>query len=520
MNLKRERAFKILKITLVSLLVISLITGIVLVTKIGGEKPIGTMTAETLDNAPKLIYPDKSVTTFKQNFDTYLRKAIGVPKGATTNFRLITDSFLAIFQSAQISSDKLDKFSDYLLKKAREKEDGKSDLAMIFEMMFSEVQKKDEDGNLVFDEDGKPVMETIFDPEGNMYKFFEVELYRDIINEIMQETNITLHEIGKLGYYSVLYFSTENVKTQFEKLGEKSFSTLFVDVLFSLQLTKNFLDEGGRLTDARMIAELLYQTGSDLEKIIDTLGIDTLVDILVPKDPFNIFSDENIEELEKNFEEMENKPSEEDLIQMVDDIKELKKIINSSRDSVKFVLYLTKNILLEVKNLSFENFAKFSDKYEINRDKYEKIAYGMFANQIQRGLEATKKESSFDTNEKIVENLASILTINKSFRNGLPTEEDKQAYLLDVSEKLDDLLKDIEQMAKVSKDIDTLEAFNNMPPNDRLELDKIMEKYRDYDFSYLEGTTDFVGILFVNVVLEVYVNSYILLMSSVDFSIM
>ena len=155
-----------------------------------------------------------------------------------------------------------------------------------------------------------------------------------------------------------------------------------------------------------------------------------------------------------------------------------------------------------MKNLSFENFAKFSDQYEVNRIKYEKIAFAMFASQINRGIELTKGESSFDSNEKIVENISNLLTRNKSFRGGLVTEEEKNAYCSEVGEKIEGLLNDIERIALIGKDIASLETFNNMPSNDRLELDNFVAKYKGYDYSYLDGTTDFTSVLFVTVMVN------------------
>lgn len=516
MELKRSNIFKILKIFLIALLVVALVTSTILVTKIGDEKPQGLLAKESLDNMPKLIYSETSVSNFKELMGIYLKKIIGLSSEVRTNFSLITNALLEVFQSAQISGDKLDKFSKYLDEKSEEKSGTQSELAMFLEMMYSEVQKTDSEGNLVFDANDNPVMVKKFDPEGNMYKFFQYEKYQNTIDEIMQKTGITLHEIGKIGYYSTLFFSNENTKVQFEKLGEKGFTTLFVDIIFSLQITRNFLDEGGSLPEARMIGELLYQTGSDLKQIIDTLGVTFLANLIAPEDPFNIFSAENMSQIKEDFSKIENSPSEVELLSMIEDVEELVEIISSSRESIEFLILLLKNILLEVKNLSFENFVKFSDQYEVNRIKYEKIAFAMFASQINRGIELTKGESKFDSNEKIVENISNLLTRNKSFRGGLVTEEEKNAYCSEVGEKIEGLLNDIERIALIGKDIASLETFNNMPSNDRLELDNFVIKYKGYDYSYLEGTTDFTSVLFVTVMLELYVNSYNLILAGVQ----
>lgn len=66
MELKRSNIFKILKIFLIALLVVALVTSTILVTKIGDEKPQGLLAKESLDNMPKLIYSETSVSNFKE----------------------------------------------------------------------------------------------------------------------------------------------------------------------------------------------------------------------------------------------------------------------------------------------------------------------------------------------------------------------------------------------------------------------------------------------------------------------
>lgn len=517
MSIKSKKAFNILGIALVVVLVLSLVIGTILVVTLDSKvKPEGTLAGNTIEDMPKLIYPDLSVTKFKNAIDGYLKRLAGFPPTTPTNFALITNGFLEIFQSSQISAEKLDRFSEYLGDKPPKDKDGQTQLSRIVNMLYSKAAKLDEDGNPVLDSDGNPVMIDKFDPEANVHKFLMFEEYRATLSDIMQYTNITPHEMGKIAYYTFLYFSYDEAKEKFKKLGEKGFSTLFIDLVFSIQLAHNFLDEGGSLPESRMVGELLYQTGNDLSDIIDNLGVDFLVNLIAPDNPFRIFSKENLNQLKEEFSKEDNELSDGEVLKMVEEIEEIVNILSSSRSSLKFLLLFLKNTLLEVKNLSFENFSRYTDTDETNRIKYQKIALSMFANQFQRGIELTKKESEFKTNDDIAINIAGLLTRNKSFRKGLETEEEKTAYFEQTKLKIQDLLNDFGRISIISGSVDDLDSFNNMKPEDRNELEELFEKYKDYDFSYLEGTADFSSMLFVTAMLEIYVQSFRIIREGIE----
>ena len=50
-------------------------------------------------------------------------------------------------------------------------------------------------------------------------------------------------------------------------------------------------------------------------------------------------------QIKEDFSEIENSPSEAELLSMIEDVEELVEIISSSRESIEFLILLLKNVL-------------------------------------------------------------------------------------------------------------------------------------------------------------------------------
>lgn len=93
--------------------------------------------------------------------------------------------------------------------------------------------------------------------------------------EVLAETGLNPEEAGRVIYQLALELSKGTDKQLVEQLGEHSFVVLFSRSLVAAE-ELTLLASGSTLASSRMVAELLYELGTEYRKIVETFGIENI----------------------------------------------------------------------------------------------------------------------------------------------------------------------------------------------------------------------------------------------------
>jgi hypothetical protein len=260
---------------------------------------------EIISDAP-FQYDISVYTSVASDVEKYLKMLFGIDTvNAMTSVgisvsRRVSDIIINAFRMARVPSEKALAFGRYLASTAQKVNDyyqyempvfdageytytipynpetGSVLMIFLFRMYVYEFQK-DEQGNLVLDEDGRPIVigqkfntsPALFD---SMVKGLDLG---SIYQEILKETGMNPEEAGRVLYQIALALSGEDDQELIRELGEESFVVLFSRTAVAANEIPLLL-AGSSLASARMAAELVYELGAQYRKIIDTFGAENL----------------------------------------------------------------------------------------------------------------------------------------------------------------------------------------------------------------------------------------------------
>lgn len=256
---RRSKIKRIIFIAAAAISIASLIAATVILHNPRRTETRGEMSAEDI-GAVKLIYTPETLQEFNGYVLMYLNKLF-------KDFEITFDTALGLseliingFQNASIGADKLLSFGKYL--------SGLEVSSLIGNIIIAYCKPSGDSGDLTLE----------FDPNADVGAILSAYLNPiEAIEGLTQNTTVTAEEFGRICYEIALSVSDGEYHRLLKKLGVQGFSSLFINIYVVYDLIADTRD-GGVLSrgEARMIREILYETGVSYKKLLDDFGADNI----------------------------------------------------------------------------------------------------------------------------------------------------------------------------------------------------------------------------------------------------
>ncbi len=446
---------EVLIFILIGLFVIALITSVVIIHNKNDSEVLGVITPEAYNNTQNVIYTSEDRKSLSNLTNSFF-----------TNFLEQEESFKAfngekvieIFEKSNISSEK----------------------ALLF-LSFVESNKE-------------------FTISKLMQKGFKVSLENDFLKQIP----ISPQDISKLAYNSFVILAGED-GSNYEILGQKGFNVLFTDVIYATTLLDKFLKSGGSLVEANILGEVLYQVGSDLDDLINEIGLDIIVDLLIPKATTSYFNEDTLLAIQSRLE-----GTETNIDNILENINTTRDILTTSEKAIKIGLKLFTNLCLTLPNNLFQNYYNYT-KQTHPKEAYLGLSFIDFANGLSVAKALTYSELPYANDGEFINGLAYIFTENRVLENKFTNEDERTTYYNSIKSDLTKLFIDSEYIKDLAKGIEIALDYvrmQNENPNLNDKINSYIEHTLMVSNAIINEVKDFENLLIYSVGLELGVLLY------------
>ena len=469
-----------------TILVIVLIVACVLVSIKPKSDYKGVLKVEDVLKEDSIIYSLETENQFKQDVSVMLENifasffdTIEEFEGARieiNNSSAIATPLLNIFSKAAIPSDKLLNFSAYL------KGINTDDAVMSIWLFFIKAEEQP-DGTYT----GR------FATPSELAGIFTGEVdFAYAINDIVENTALTAEEVGRLLYELIFNFASSEQQAVLNSIGRGSFVSLFVSTTTIYEAYAEFSLVGGSLTEARMLGEIAYEMGSELDGLIADHGVNALLTALW-LDGNNSIDDTKLKEF------LGSAGVDTSTLADIDDVNNaLRAIINVA----EFTLYFARTTLMEVGNAPFEYLATYYANEKENIDNYLYMHQITLSRALVKGMaDALNKGGLITDEETLIDKLANLkLTVE-----GLEVAiEDPATRLVEIKSGFREYLNVIKALNSEFGGIESVADLNALNQN---EMQKLIE-YSAFlnDFNYHElmiGADNLSSTLIINITFNI-----------------
>ncbi len=405
---------RIIMLTIATILIIALIVACVLVSIKPKSEYKGVLEVDEVIKTDNVLYSLETEKQFKGDVGDFLEKMLASffdrfeIDGEKIDFdveiknsSIVANPLLSIFSKAAIPSDKLLNFSSYL-------KGLNTDDAVVEIWLFLIKIEEDPNGEGYVARFSTPAeLAEIFTGKVNLTY---------AINEMVANTALTAEEAGRLLYELVYYFADVEQQEVLASIGRASFVSIFVSITTIYEAYAEFSLVGGTLTEARMLGELAYETGANLDELIESHGVQTLLTALWLNSD-NVVDDSKL----KDFIGSINNPGGDSNVSgEVDtsnlaDIQAVNNALKQGINVAEFAIYFARTTLMEVGNAPFEHLANFYANESDNSEYYLYLHQITLARAIASGIDdALAKGSVITEKEDLIEKLANFkLTVEE-----------------------------------------------------------------------------------------------------------
>ncbi len=468
-------------LTVAILLVAGLVAGTVIVCRTPKTEYEGTVTPSDVTTDSAVRYSPETEAEFKKDVGTlitkFLRSVFAQVEGledenpVIKNSAYLSEPMLELFSKASIPTDKLLALGKYL---------AGLDTDQAVTDILSYILVVDEEAGTAKFATPEQLATAI---SGKADLAYAVE-------QIVKNTSLTTDEVARLMYEAVLMFSDETARESVETLGRGNFVTLVVSLSTVYDTYLNFNIKGGTKNEARLLGELLYETGIEIERVIETVGAKNIAEALRLGQESAISPEKLREFLEANgYDDSE-----------IVEVEKLKNAVDSASMLTESVLYFAESAFTAVGNDTLEALADYTDGVNDGApdERYLTIYYAGIARAIKKGVDnAVEKGSAVDARE-IVKAVARLKLDTEKFGSNPPTDDEQR--LAELEEQFTKLWEDVALIATKYADVDEITDYEALSDDDKAELNARIGAVRSFDYGALaEGGGELLSVIAVNV---------------------
>lgn len=470
-----------------AILVIALLVATILISIPPKTDYKGVLKAGDVTKDSSIIYSLKTENEFKSDISRFLENMLasffntmeGFEGNAPTinNSYAVSNPIISIFSKAAIPSDKLLNFGKYL-------KNMDSDSAVLDIWMFFIRLEENPDGTF----SGRFATAT------ELALAFTTELdFGYALSDIIQNTALTAEEAGRILYELIFIFSDAEQKDILNIIGRATFVNLFVSATTIYEAYVQFSLIGGSLTDARLIGELAYQMGAELDNLINEVGVATILTAIWL----------NSETASDNtaLKEFLKKAGVD--TSTLADIDEVNAALRAGINLAEFFVYFARTTLMEVGNATFEYLAIYYAGERENVEHYLYMHRLTLARAITKGMDKAIQEGNLiKTKEKLIESLANFKLCSEDVAGDIPDVALRRSELQEYFGEF------IDTVYKLSNDFVNVESVEDIALLDESELQNL-KACSDFlsEFNYNElttGTDDLMSTIMINITFNVF----------------
>ncbi len=378
-------------LTVATILVIVLIVACVLVSIKPKSDYKGVLSTDDVMKTDNVIYSLETENQFKRDVGVFLENMLASffdtvegfegTRINITNSSSVSAPLLSIFSKASIPSDKLLNFSAYL--KGLNTDDAVTSI-WFYLIRVEELPDGSYEGR--------------FATPAELAEIFtgKVDLSY-AVNEIVANTALTAEEVGRLLYELAYNFAGSEQREMLGSIGRSSFTSLFVSATTIYEAYAEFTLVGGSLSEARMLGELAYEMGAELDELIANHGVEVLLTALLLNDG-NAIDDTKLKEfLTKSGVDTST----------LANIDEVNVALRSGIKLAPFAIYFVRTALMSVGNAPFEYLATYYAGEKENIEHYLYMHQITLARALVKGIDdALDKGGAISERNTLINRLA------------------------------------------------------------------------------------------------------------------
>lgn len=479
---RRKNVTGYIFIAVAAVLIAGLITGTVLVCRAPQTDYAGEVKASDVATNVAVIYSPQTESAFRMYVGKMLNNiASSVADQITVdgskleapeikNSKYVSEPLLNLFSKASIPTNKLLAFGEYLASLDSEQ--------AVVEVIDFLLEGDPETGTAEFASPEKlaGLLTGKVDVIGAM-------------EDVIKHTSLTTNECARLTYECLLSISDETASQAIETLGRDNFVTLVVSLSTVYDAYLSFNMKGGTKNEARLLGELLYETGTEIERMADTIGMDRIVAALSAGQGSAI----DPTKLQK-FLETSGYGADE-----IVSIERLNNAVKSASNLTASVLYFAESAFKAVGNDTLEALASYTESVNDGTpDERYLTVYGIGVSRA--AVEGVKNAMSKGnkTEEEILSAVAALKLDTEAFSATPP--EDKDARLAEIKKEFTDLYANVKLVESKYGNVSTVAAYGALSDEERAELDNAIGAIRAFDYGALtSGGGELVSVILVNV---------------------
>jgi hypothetical protein len=481
------------------LLMISLLSVMLGVISESSKKtPLGTITAENYVPERQTLYALETQNEFKIGIKEFILDFLGL-KDPSLISSAGAEKLLNCFRRAGISGEKALSFSNFLRNIVDPDEvldlqnaDNKEDLKGIFALLafFSDVETR------IDEQSGQELKVLIFNPEKYIMNIFDTNIYSAGFISITNNTMLTYDEIAKI-IFEVFFSESLSTETSIER---EDFVAIFQTYIYLGSLLSDFKQNGGTMTQARLISELIFQSGTELKEIIDENGIEELMNFIGFASPFPSLADDP-----KFLELVEGT----DWIEAIEKLDEIRSVVQDNQNTARFMITLAVNSMIGIENMAFESLARAQAEETENPQIYLYLSMISFSRTLKQALNIAYQDNLLiKNNEDLANNLALLLTRARGIDQPFGSEEEANIYEVNAFNELLLFLDTVEDVFSDFSGVSSIEMINDLSQENVLILENYYSVFIDYDDKFTDSFNSVISTIFVNSALNLYLQAY------------
>ncbi len=468
-----------------TILVIALLVATILVSIPEKTEYKGILKKEDVEKNQTVIYGLETENAFKADVSKFLENMVAsffdtmngyedteVP---IRNSYVISAPLLSIFSKSAVPSDKLLSFGSYLRN---------MDTKYAVESLWFFFVKFEDNGDGTYNARFADTLELA----ENLTKVD----FAGGINDVISATALTADEVGKILYELIHFLGDNDQKEMLESVGRQSFVNIFVASTTIYEAYLEFSLVGGTLSDARLLGELAYEMGAELDTLIEEVGVSTLLTALYL----------NADTAVDNTKLMEFLASSGIDTSTMADVEKVNTALRSGINLSEFVVYFLRTALMEVGNAPFEYLALHyaGEEYE---EEYLYLHRITLARAIRKGVDSAYRSGVIVKNdEELLEAMATFKLTSEEVAVEIENIETRKQ---EIKNYLGEYLAVINSLAKDFDSVDSVEDVSALSESDKQMLKAHSDFISNFNYNELTtGTDTLASTLFINVVFNVF----------------
>lgn len=490
------------------LLVIFLATSIGVIANEKGSTVVGTITADTYVSERNTIYELEVQTEFKKGVKEFIMDFLGIStESQLMSFLGITDesliradraSFLLdCFRRAGISAEKILSFSNYIRNVIDPNEVLYPDEGITKEELKGIVGLWAffcDEGDPYTNDEGVVVVPLIFNPSAHILKLFNYKLYASVFDELVSNTMLTIDEIAKV-LYEIIHLSNNNSSNVITR---KDFVTIFRSSSYLVSMLYDFREKGGTLPQARLLGELVYQTGSELNDMLNKNGIDYILNMFGFSSPLPSLAEDP---------RYAGKITDTNILEALSRLNDIRDLITSNKELMKFVVITAVESMLKIENASFEGIARVKTPGNIAPEHHKYASMISFSRSLNLGIQKGYSISEINNNELLTQKLTSIMTVSQGIDTPFTDESEKTKFEQSLSTEIANNLAAIKGVNERFSHIMNAAEIASLTEAELTILGEYYEILTDYTGTVLGLYENLLSTIFVNSVLNLYLQA-------------